>query len=412
MRVITASVILAIGAAAGGSALLARPSSLEASVAAPAVATSAAPPIEVAALFGTEKTADAGSAEIALTFQHNIGLATLLERTGIAPVDAAAAERLVRTQLPDGVPDETEVAILLGSVGKHGAYRLDSLRLLTPTQVELSVSRTSSGALQLSKSKPAGITADRFTGEIGTSLYWSLRQAGLPAELSNEFVSALGEQRKGGQFEAVVVNGRRANGAQAEPVLLYAAVKGSHRPAVRRVKWTVGTETRWIDPSGSTAGSSAMVVPVRGRITSQFGSRAHPILRLFRFHRGIDIAAPSGTPILAAAEGRVIAGGWNGGHGQQVRIVHAGGLETSYSHMSAVAAHAGTTVSKGQVIGYVGSSGLSTGPHLHFEVRRGGQPINPLAANIDSASQLDSRQRGEIARHVQQLLAVATLRRA
>ena len=155
-----------------------------------------------------------------------------------------------------------------------------------------------------------------------------------------------------------------------------------------------------------------MLVPVRGRITSQFGSRAHPILRLFRFHRGVDIAAPSGTPILAAADGRVIADGWNGGHGQQVRILHHNGLETSYSHMSAIAAHAGTSVRKGQVIGFVGSSGLSTGPHLHFEVRRGGQPIDPMAANLDAPSQLDSRQRGEIARHVQQLLAVATLRRA
>jgi murein DD-endopeptidase MepM/ murein hydrolase activator NlpD len=404
-------VILAIGAAAGGSALLARPSSMEPIVAPPSVAVSATAPIEVAALFGTEKSVDKGSAEIALTFQQGLGLATLLERAGIAHADAADAERLVRAHMPDGVPEDTEVAILLGSVGKHGSYRLDGLRLQTPTHVELSLSRASSGVLQLSRSKPAGIKADRFAGEIGTSLYWSLRQAGLSAELSNEFVAALREQHRRGQFEAVVVNGRRANGAQAAPVLLYAAVKGGQR-SERRVKWTVGTETQWIDPGGPIARSSAMLVPVRGRITSQFGSRAHPILRLFRFHRGVDIAAPSGTPILAAADGRVIADGWNGGHGQQVRILHHNGLETSYSHMSAIAAHAGTSVRKGQVIGYVGSSGLSTGPHLHFEVRRGGQPIDPLAANMDAPGQLDSRQRGEIARHVKQLLAVATLRRA
>jgi murein DD-endopeptidase MepM/ murein hydrolase activator NlpD len=189
-------------------------------------------------------------------------------------------------------------------------------------------------------------------------------------------------------------------------------VQTSDGRAVRRVKWNVGTDTQWLDPAAPAVQASGMASPVDGRITSLFGSRAHPIIRLFRFHKGIDIAAPKGTPIRAAADGRVIANGWNGGYGQQVRIDHAGGLETSYSHMSAIAAAAGSFVRRGEVIGYVGSTGLSTGPHLHYEVRRGGQLVDPMAAGLSRPAQLDARQRGEIARHVQQLMARATLRRA
>jgi len=88
----------------------------------------------------------------------------------------------------------------------------------------------------------------------------------------------------------------------------------------------------------------------------------------------------------------VIGAGWTGGYGRQVRIVHEGGLMTTYSHMSAMVAQPGTAVRQGQVIGYVGSSGLSTGPHLHFEVRAGGRPINPLTARLVSGPVFEGAQ--------------------
>ena len=120
-------------------------------------------------------------------------------------------------------------------------------------------------------------------------------------------------------------------------------------------------------------------MPVNGRVTSGFGERFHPILGYERFHAGLDLAAAAGTPIVAAADGKVVSAGWAGGYGRQVAIVHAGGLETRYGHMSRIAAYAGEAVHRGDVIGYVGSSGLSTGPHLHFEVTRNGRPVNPLS---------------------------------
>jgi murein DD-endopeptidase MepM/ murein hydrolase activator NlpD len=132
--------------------------------------------------------------------------------------------------------------------------------------------------------------------------------------------------------------------------------------------------------------------PVAGRITSGFGLRVHPILRFARFHRGIDFGAGHGAPIVAAADGRVTAAGWAGGYGRQVRLAHAGGIATSYSHMSRLVVEPGSLVRQGQLIGYVGSSGLSTGPHLHYEVYRNGAAVNPLGVRFASRSLIEGEQ--------------------
>ncbi|WP_336248671.1 peptidoglycan DD-metalloendopeptidase family protein [Stomatohabitans albus] len=121
-----------------------------------------------------------------------------------------------------------------------------------------------------------------------------------------------------------------------------------------------------------------MILPVKGRFSSPFGYRVHPISRVRRLHTGQDIAAPSGTPILAAKDGRVSFSGRRGGYGNCIIIDHGGGVATLYGHQSRLAVGAGTQVSQGQVIGYVGSTGASTGPHLHWEVRINGSPVNPI----------------------------------
>lgn len=127
------------------------------------------------------------------------------------------------------------------------------------------------------------------------------------------------------------------------------------------------------------AWTGPFIRPVNGPIVSGFGYRVHPIFKRVKFHYGVDISAPSGTPIRAAADGVVVFAGWRRAYGNTVIIDHGNGLATLYAHCSRVLVSKGKVVKQGQVIALVGSTGLSTGPHLHFEVRRYGEPINPLS---------------------------------
>ena len=117
--------------------------------------------------------------------------------------------------------------------------------------------------------------------------------------------------------------------------------------------------------------------PCRGHYSSPFGYRIHPVYGYSRFHSGVDITASYGTPIKATAAGRVVTSGWLGGYGNTIEIDHGNGLKTLYGHCSSLAVGRGAFVKKGQVVAYVGSTGVSTGPHVHYEVSRSGSQINP-----------------------------------
>lgn len=130
--------------------------------------------------------------------------------------------------------------------------------------------------------------------------------------------------------------------------------------------------TRSVSGSSGVPFSSGLIWPASGPVVSGFG------IRWGRLHAGIDIAAGYGTPIRAAASGTVVSAGWNGGYGNYTLIDHGNGLSTGYAHQSSIAVGAGASVSQGQVIGYVGNTGHSFGAHLHFEVRVGGSPVDPL----------------------------------
>ena len=130
---------------------------------------------------------------------------------------------------------------------------------------------------------------------------------------------------------------------------------------------------------GGGGGTGRLGWPVGGPVTSSFGWRVHPILHVKRFHTGIDIGVGYGTPIHAADSGTVIYATWMSGYGNVIIVDHGSGISTLYAHQSSLAVGMGARVTRGQVIGYVGSTGFSTGPHLHFEVRLNGTPVDPLA---------------------------------
>jgi murein DD-endopeptidase MepM/ murein hydrolase activator NlpD len=208
----------------------------------------------------------------------------------------------------------------------------------------------------------------------------------------------------------VLASRRAATGERQVGQLLYAGIDRDADHDLQLVKWRSGGRARWINASniGQPSAAGSMLWPVAGRVTSGFGYRIHPILRFARMHKGVDFGAGWGSPIVAAADGQVAAARWAGGYGRQVRIAHAGGLATSYSHMSQIVAEPGSFVRAGQLIGYVGSSGLSTGPHLHYEVYRGGQPVNPLSVRFAGAAVVDPGMVNAVKARLEALLSVGT----
>jgi murein DD-endopeptidase MepM/ murein hydrolase activator NlpD len=142
-------------------------------------------------------------------------------------------------------------------------------------------------------------------------------------------------------------------------------------------------QTSYFDEEGQSARRGFLKSPLKyANITSRFGNRTHPILGYQKQHEGIDYGAPTGTPVWAVGDGQVKQAGWNGGCGKSVTLKHRNGYETVYCHLSGVAVSAGKPVSQKQIIGFVGQTGMATGPHLHYAVKRGGVFMNPLQLKV------------------------------
>ena len=318
---------------------------------------------------GTEPTPFGGHAAVQSTISSRpeTGLSSALRsRTGLALISAILGSAVIAitaaTALPPSASDAREEP-----APRHFATPLAALQPLPASEQQ-------------------EIAARRFTGRVGDNLTASLLAAGVPETQGRQYVAVLGRaiQLANGlsiddRFDLVVE--RLPDGRLGQ--LFYVGLDRVARADVELMKWTDGKQMIWVNADGvGGEGSSAIGLPVHGRMTSPYGERFHPILGYMRFHKGVDLAATAGTPIVAAADGRVISAGWSGGYGRAVVIAHAGGVETRYGHMSRIAASAGEIVHRGEVIGYVGSSGLSTGPHLHFEVTRNGRPVNPTTARL------------------------------
>ncbi len=148
----------------------------------------------------------------------------------------------------------------------------------------------------------------------------------------------------------------------------------------------------YFDETGQSAKKFLMKTPINGaRLSSSFGNRRHPILGYTKLHKGTDFAAPPGTPIYAAGNGRIERAGPFGSYGNYIRIRHANGYQTAYAHMKGFARgmRPGAVVKQGQVIGYVGTTGRSTGPHLHYEVYINNKPVNAMSLKLPTGRKLE-----------------------
>ena len=339
------------------------------------------------------------------------GLARSLARAGTSTGDALQVEALMRADGAKIVPGAS-LAITLGGKGAAGRRPVEAVVLRAALDMRLKVERVD-GALALSR-LPVAVdrTPLRIRGRAGDGLYWALRAAGASSQSAADYLKALATQIDVGEitpddrFDLVLANRRSVDGESRVGTLLYAGLERGGQRSLQLVAWNVGGKRSWIDAAmdGQPQPASALAWPVSARITSTFGMRVHPILRFARMHNGIDFAAARGTPIVAAADGQVSRAGWAGGYGRQVRIAHGDGMTTSYSHMSRMVVEPGAYVRQGQLIGYVGSSGLSTGPHLHYETLRNGRPVNPMTARFSGAATVDPAMAAAVKARLKALL--------
>ncbi len=306
----------------------------------------------------------------------------------------------------------TKMDLVLGRRAQKSDPRpLESLGFRAKFDLKLAVERIGD-RLRL-KRIPIAVdsTPLRIQGRVGSSLYQSARSAGVPGDALEAFIKAISQKlpmRQIGSdahFDAIIGHRRAETGEVEMGQLMYAGITEGRRK-VQMLKWTNDGRDQWYEASGVGETKGVMHQPVMGHLTSSFGMRFHPILGFSRMHQGMDFGAPMGAPIVAATDGVVIFAGRHGGHGNYVRLNHAGGMSTGYAHMSRIIARPGEHVRQGQLIGYVGSTGLSTGPHLHYEVFRNGQAINPAVMKFTTVQQLGGRDLANFKAKLNNLLSV------
>lgn len=242
----------------------------------------------------------------------------------------------------------------------------------------------------------------RTKAKIRKNLYMSARKHGVPEHIVANVmrvhsydVDFQRQIRSGDSFEAYFgdpIGGKKTK----RPVLLYSHLDLKGRKSKGYYRFTTPDDgiTSYYDLKGRSAAKSLMRTPISGaRITSRFGMRRHPILGYSKMHAGIDFGAAYGTPVKAAGSGKVEVARRVGAYGKYIRIKHSNGYKTAYAHLSryAKSVKAGRKVRQGQIIGYVGSTGRSTGPHLHYEVLRGDRRINPLRVRIAGGRRLKGK---------------------
>jgi len=273
--------------------------------------------------------------------------------------------------------------------------RLVGLSLRTGPASALTLSRTFDGALKLREIEEAvrddTVAAD---GQIDGSLYESAQRLGASPTITNEMVKLFAHKldfqrdiQPGDAFKLVFDRKVTESGRTVSTGdLQYAELHG-----VKFYRFDRGHDVEYFDESGKNIKGFLLRTPVDGaHITSLFGMRKHPVLGYTRAHQGIDFGAGTGTPILAAGDGVVLEAKRWGGYGNWLRIRHSSGWDTGYGHISRYAAgiRPGAHVHQGQVIAYVGATGLATGPHLHYEIWRNGARVNPLGAKVPQGTVL------------------------
>lgn len=297
--------------------------------------------------------------------------------------------------------------------------QLDSLEYVISRTESLFIKRTDNGyESEVVKQDLVPFTS-YAEGTIKSSLFLAANKAGLSNSLTMELANMFGwdvdfalDIREGDSFR-VIYQELHLNGEKVKDGDILAAQftnQGKTFTAIRYETSDRGAD--YFSPDGQSMRKAFRRSPVDfARISSHFNlARKHPVLHTIRAHKGTDYAAATGTPIKATGDGKVIFAGWKGGYGRTVILQHGQGIQTLYAHMNGFGRNirSGTRVSQGQIIGYVGKTGLATGPHLHYEFYVNGAVRNPVTVKLPQANPISAQDRASfiaVASQMQQQLA-------
>jgi len=281
--------------------------------------------------------------------------------------------------------------------------RLQELATEIGDETTLHLERAADGYRAFQKTQPSETQLAYATGTIESSLFEDGLTAGLSEGVLVRLVEIFGwdidfaQQLRRGDSFAVIYEEKVWRGQKIADGRVLAAEFVNQGKTYRAIAFRDARgRTDYYTPEGLSLRRPFLRTPVEySRISSRFSRRFHPVLKTWRAHTGVDYAAPTGTPVRATAAGRIAALGWHGGYGRRVVVRHGGTYSTLYGHLSRFASklRVGGLVEQGQVIGYVGATGLATGPHLHYELQVNGRHQNPLTFKFPGAAPLPSDER-------------------
>ena len=337
-------------------------------------------------------------------------LSDLFERLGASRADAYQAIEAATAVLDPRRLRTGAQATLFLEAGEdpEAAATLTGFTMKTAMDKTVMVAADENGVFT-ARELPATIRTELalVEGDIQTSLHSAVRAAGGGDEQVVEFAQIFAYDvdfqrgiRAGDRFEILYERRVDERGGQiGSGNILYAELNADAlSKAFYRFTPSDDGIADYFNENGESATKFLMKTPVNGaRLSSGYGMRRHPILGYNRMHQGTDFAAPTGTPIMAAGNGTVVAAKWYGGYGRYIKLRHANGYETAYAHLSRFAdgVTKGARVRQGQTIGYVGNTGRSTGPHLHYEVLINGKHVNPMTLKLPTGRKLDGEMRRE-----------------
>lgn len=339
-------------------------------------------------------------------------LMALLVEAGLPAVTADAAVRAMATVTkPRHIMPGQKITLTLRPEGDpNGAVDLVALRYAESVERDVAVEREGDGFAARAIERPLTRLEAGASGRIDSSLYIAGVEAGLPqpvlAQLIHVFsfdVDFQRDIREGDSFAVMYDAYRDETGREVktDEILLAEMTLSGKTTRLYRFESPEG-DVDYYDATGQSVRKALLRTPIDGaRLSSGFGRRRHPVLGYTRMHRGLDFAASRGTPIYAAGDGVIEFAGRNSGYGNYVRIRHNTTYKTAYAHLNGFAkgVRSGRRVRQGEVIGYVGTTGLSTGPHLHYEVHKNGQQVNPRGIKLPAGRKLAGKELALFGQH-------------